>query len=203
LLKSPRDDVDARRPDDDLEEIIRRAAQGDASAIAALYDSTSRLVFGLIVHILGDRFAAEEVLLDVYTQVWCQASSYEQQRGTPLSWLMTMARTRAIDRMRSGKQYQQRKEPLDLAVHQKSGEVGPEEAAAISERRTLVRSALETLSPPQREVIELAYYSGLSHSEIAAHLGQPLGTVKTRARLGMMKLCEMLRPLGREQKARG
>src|SRR5207247_3406994 len=80
---------------------------------------------------------------------------------------------------------------------------GPEEAAAISERRTLVRSALETLSPPQREVIELAYYSGLSHSEIAAHLGQPLGTVKTRARLGMMKLCEMLRPLGREQKARG
>ena len=90
-----------------------------------------------------------------------------------------------------------------VAVHQKSGEVGPEEAAAISERRTLVRSALETLSPPQREVIELAYYSGLSHSEIAAHLGQPLGTVKTRARLGMMKLCEMLRPLGREQKARG
>ena len=107
------------------------------------------------MHILGDRFAAEEVLLDVYTQVWCQASSYEQQRGTPLSWLMTMARTRAIDRMRSGKQYQQRKEPLDLAVHQKSGEVGPEEAAAISERRTLVRSALETLSPPQREVIVL------------------------------------------------
>ena len=186
-----------------MEEIIRRAAQGDASAIAALYDSTSRLVFGLIVHILGDRFAAEEVLLDVYTQVWCQASSYEQQRGTPLSWLMTMARTRAIDRMRSSKQDLQRKEPLDLAVYQKSGEAGPEEATATSERRTLVRSALDALSPQQREVIELAYYSGLSHSEIAAHLGQPLGTVKTRARLGMMKLCEMLRPLGREQKARG
>ncbi len=202
MLKSPRDAVDSRKPDD-LEDFIRRAAQGDAPAIAALYDSTSRLVFGLIMRILGDRFAAEEVLLDVYTQVWRQASSYEEQRGTPLAWLMTMARTRAIDRMRSSKQDLQRKEPLDLAVYQKSGEAGPEEATAISERRTLVRSALDALSPQQREVIELAYYSGLSHSEIAAHLGQPLGTVKTRARLGMMKLGETLRPLGQEQKARG
>jgi len=201
-LKSPRDAVDSRKPDD-LEDFIRRAAKGDAPAIAALYDSTSRLVFGLIMRILGDRFAAEEVLLDVYTQVWRQASSYEEQRGTPLAWLMTMARTRAIDRMRSSKQDLQRKEPLDLAVYQKSGEAGPEEATAISERRTLVRSALDALSPQQREVIELAYYSGLSHSEIAAHLGHPLGTVKTRTRLGMMKLCEMLRPLGQEQKARG
>jgi len=202
LLKSPRDAVDSRKPDD-LEDFIRRAAKGDAPAIAALYDSTSRLVFGLIMRILGDRFAAEEVLLDVYTQVWRQASSYEEQRGTPLAWLMTMARTRAIDRMRSSKQDLQRKEPLDLAVYQKSGEAGPEEATAISERRTLVRSALDALSPQQREVIELAYYSGLSHSEIAAHLGQPLGTVNTRARLGMMKLGETLRPLGQEQKARG
>jgi len=169
-------------------------ADGDQSALATLYDSTSRLVFGLIVRIVVDRTIAEEVLLDVYTQVWRQASTYDTKRGAPLAWLMTIARTRAIDRLRSGRHEQQHKESLDAIGEITSNNASPETDTVNAERRELVRSALESLSPEQREVIELAYYSGLSHSEIALKLGQPLGTVKTRTRLGMMKLRDMLSP---------
>src|SRR6185369_17259993 len=158
-------------------------------------DTTSRMVFGLIVRIIGDRETAEEVLLDVFTQVWRQASSYDTNRGAPLAWLMTIARSRAIDRLRSGKHDQQNKEPLDSIGDVSAKSASPEEDTVNSERQRLVRSALDTLSPEQREVIELAYFSGLSHSEIALKLGQPLGTVKTRTRLGMIKLRDMLRPI--------
>ncbi|HET9530496.1 MAG TPA: sigma-70 family RNA polymerase sigma factor [Blastocatellia bacterium] len=170
-------------------------AEGDQSALTTLYDSTSRLVFGLILRILGDRATAEEVLLDVYTQVWRQAALYDRSRGAPLAWLMTIARSRAIDRLRSGKHDQQNKEPIENFTDLASSTLSPEEATATSERQRLVRAALDTLSPEQRQVIELAYYSGLSHSEIALQLGQPLGTVKTRTRLGMMKLREALKPI--------
>jgi RNA polymerase sigma-70 factor (ECF subfamily) len=170
-------------------------SRGDQSALAGLYDETNRLVFGLVVRILTDRSAAEEVLLDVYTQVWRQAALYEKRRGTPLGWLMTIARSRAIDRLRSGRLEQQVSQPLDSVGEATAATMSPEENTAQSERAKIVRSALLSLSPEQREVIELAYYAGLSHSEIAARLGQPLGTVKTRTRLGMMKLRELLRPL--------
>jgi len=170
-------------------------ADGDQSALTALYDSTSRLVFGLILRVVTDRSIAEEVLLDVYTQVWRQASTYDARRGAPLAWLMTIARTRGIDRLRSGKHEHQNKESLDAIGEAAASTASPEADSVMAERRRLVRSALDTLSAEQREVIELAYYSGLSHSEIALRLGQPLGTVKTRTRLGMMKLRDMLRPL--------
>jgi RNA polymerase sigma-70 factor (ECF subfamily) len=160
-----------------------------------LYDSTSRLVFALILRIVGDRATAEEVVLDVYTQVWRQAASYDSKRGAPLAWIMTIARTRAIDRLRSSRHDLQNKEPLDSIGEARSVSASPEENTVLSERRSLVRSALDLLSAEQREVIELAYYSGLSHSEIALKLNQPLGTVKTRTRLGMMKLRDTLRPM--------
>jgi len=108
---------------------------------------------------------------------------------------MTIARSRAIDRIRSGRYDQKNKEPLDSIGEATSTGASPEEATVSAERRKLVRSALDSLSPEQREVIELAYYGGLSHSEIALKLGQPLGTVKTRTRLGMIKLRDMLRPV--------
>jgi RNA polymerase sigma-70 factor (ECF subfamily) len=142
-----------------------------------------------------DRSTAEEVLLDVYTQVWRQAASYDIKRGAPLAWMMTIARTRGIDRLRSGRHEQQHKESLDAIGEVTASDDSPETDTVTAERRQLVRSALESLSAEQREVIELAYYSGLSHSEIALKLGQPLGTVKTRTRLGMMKLRDMLRPM--------
>jgi RNA polymerase sigma-70 factor (ECF subfamily) len=194
MLGSPQS-PELRTRDADWTSLIKQMAAGDQSALATLYDTTSRLVFGLVLRILTDRATAEEVLLDIYTQVWRQAGAYDNTRGAPLAWLMTIARSRAIDRLRSGRNEQQSKEPLDSVGELSATTESPEEATAISERRTLVRSALESLSPEQREVIELAYYSGLSHSEIAARLGQPLGTVKTRTRLGMIKLREVLRPL--------
>ena len=194
-MGSPQDSVDVSHRNQDLVALIRRVASGEQSAVTAVYDATNRLVFGLILRIVADRATAEEVLLDVYTQVWRQASTYDTSRGVPLAWIMTIARSRAIDRVRSGKQDHQRREPLDAIGEVRATGINPEEASVYSERQRLVRSALNTLSPEQREVIELAYYSGLSHSEIALKLGQPLGTVKTRTRLGMIKLRDMLRPI--------
>lgn len=175
--------------------LIGRVAAGEQSALTAVYDATNRLVFGLILRIVVDRATAEEVSLDVYTQVWRQAANYDTSRGVPLAWIMTIARSRAIDRVRAGRYDQQNKEPLDSIGEVSANSISPEEASVYSERQRLVRTALNTLSPEQREVIELAYYSGLSHSEIALKLGQPLGTVKTRTRLGMIKLRDMLRPI--------
>ena len=189
------DTAEMRERDHDLISLVQRIATGDQAALAALYDATSRLVYGLVLRVLGDPSSAEEVLLDVYTQVWRQATSYDTNRGAPLAWLTTIARSRAIDRLRSGWQDQQRKESLDTLGDAPAGAASPEDATVASERQRFVRAALNSLTPEQREVIELAYYSGLSHSEIAAKLNQPLGTVKTRTRLGMMKLREALGPM--------
>lgn len=174
---------------------IEQIAAGDQTALAQFYDVTNRLAFGLVLRILGDRSTAEEVLLDVYTQVWRQAGNYSRERGTPLAWLMTIARTRALDRLRAGRQEAQRKESLEVVADARSFAADPEETTASNEHQRLVRRALASLPTEQRQIIELAYFSGLSHSEIAAHLGQPLGTVKTRTRLGMMKLKELLAPM--------
>ena len=189
------DTAETRARDQDLIALVQQIATGDQSALAKLYDNTNRLVYGLVLRVLGDMSSAEEVLLDVYTQVWRQAANYDASRGAPLAWLTTIARSRAIDRLRSGWQDQRRKESLDVLGAAPADGDNPEEMTVASERQRFVREALNTLSPEQREVIELAYYSGLSHSEIAAKLNQPLGTVKTRTRLGMMKLREALAPL--------
>jgi RNA polymerase sigma-70 factor (ECF subfamily) len=174
--------------------LIKSVADGDQHALSTLYDATSRLLYGLVLRIVSDVGAAEEVLLDVYTQVWRRAADYNEGRGSPLAWLTTIARSRAIDRLRAGRN-DQRNDPLDLTVQTATTE-NLEEAMAVREMQTKVRAALATLSADQRQVIELAYYSGLSHSEIAAELKQPLGTVKTRTRLGMLKLREVLTATG-------
>ena len=173
--------------------LIGRAAAGDQHAVSELYDATSRMVYGLVLRILGDEATAEEVLLDVYMQVWRQASAYDAGRGGPLAWLATIARSRAIDRLRAGRQESQRARSLETVSQQSTGE-DLEEAAYVTELRGVVRQALGAISAEQREALELAYYGGLSHSEIAERLGQPLGTIKTRIRLGMMKLRELLKP---------
>lgn len=193
-MGSPQDSRQLDPRNQDWAALIKRVADGDQFALTTLYDSTSRLVFGLIMRVVTDRSVAEEVLLDVYTQVWRQASTYDSKRGAPLAWLMTIARTRGIDRLRSGKYEHQNRESLDAVGEFSSSSASPEDDSVTAERRKLVRSALDSLTPEQREVIELAYYLGLSHSEIALRLGQPLGTIKTRTRLGMMKLRDVLGP---------
>ncbi len=185
------------RPPTDSEslqaQMIKGVAEGDDQALASLYDATSRTLYGLLLRILADHSSAEEVLLDVYAQVWRQAESYSAERGRPLAWLTTIARSRAIDRLRRGRQEQQLTVPLEEATRAARGD-SVEDGVLAGEVGAVVRAALDALAPEQRDVIELAYYGGMSHSEIAAARKLPLGTVKTRTRLGMMRLREMLKP---------
>jgi RNA polymerase sigma-70 factor, ECF subfamily len=190
----PQTPIETTTGGNELADLIKGVAAQDQRAMADLYDATRRLIYGLVLRIVADPSVAEEVLIDVYMQAWRQADRYDQQRGAPLAWLTTIARSRALDRIRSGLYEQRHREPLEAASHQ-AVTTGADEAACASETKREVRRALDALSPEQREVIALAYYGGLSHSEIALELAQPLGTVKTRTRLGMMKLRETLGPL--------
>ena len=180
--------------DQEWAQLIALTAQGDQTALATFYDRTSPQVFGLVLKILNNREAAEEVTLDVYTQVWRRAHTYDRIRGAPGAWLMILARTRAIDRFRAGAAEHGRIESLDAARFFASDEDSPEQDVAGQERRRYVRQAFGYPDEEQRQAIALAYFFGLSQSEIAENLQIPLGTVKTRIRLGMMKLREALAP---------
>jgi RNA polymerase sigma-70 factor (ECF subfamily) len=173
------------------EALLRQIAGGDQQALGNFYDTTIPQVYGLALRILGNRAAAEEVTLDVYTQVWRQAVNYNAQRGTPATWLSMLTRSRALDRLRTSRQEEQR-----LAAFEKAGAPAPtatpEESSLVVERRRLVQAALTALPTEQREVLELAYFSGLSHGEIAVQLRLPPGTIKTRLRLGLTKLRVLL-----------
>ena len=182
----------ASRSQPDLNLLILRVAAGDQLAMTSLYDTSSRVLYGLLLRILNEHAVAEEVLLDVYVQVWRQAGSYDEVRGSPMAWMLTIARSRAIDRLRSGRQELLLRDSFEGLEENARSEIDVEESAAIAEVQVRVRDALETLPAEQREVIELAYYGGFSHSEIALQLEQPLGTVKTRIRLGITKLRDIL-----------
>ncbi len=181
-----------RSPEEGLEDLVRRTATEDASALAALYDATCSRVHGLALRIVRDAGAAEEVTLDVYLQAWRDAPRFDATRGNALAWLLTIARSRAIDRLRSMGRARSTTVPLDAAAFVAASGPGPDEDAAQSQRRERIQRAMARLSPEQREAITIAYFSGMSHSEIAAALGQPLGTIKTRIRLGMIRLREIL-----------
>ena len=174
--------------------LIAQTAQGDQAALATLYDRSSPHVYGLIYKILDNCEAAEEVTLDVYTQVWRQAYTYDETRGSPGGWLMTLARTRAIDRYRAGAAERGRTESLDAVEFFVSDGDTPEQDLAGGEQRRYVQQALALLTAEQREAIGLAYFYGLSQSEISDKLNVPLGTVKTRMGLGMIKLRDALAP---------
>ena len=174
--------------------LIARTGHGEEDAFAALYDATAPVVHGLVLRILGDRAAAEEVTGDVYLQVWRQAVRYDAARGTPVAWLLMLARSRAVDRLRAGAVRAGEREPLRAAEALPSTRPGPDEDAALAQRRARVSAALAGLPAEQRAPIELAYWAGMSHSEIADALAVPLGTVKTRIRIGMTRLREALGP---------
>lgn len=169
-------------------------AAGDQAAMAELYDQTNALVYGLALRILADPSAAEDVMIEVYTQLWRQAATYDPARGSPSAWLLTLTRSRAIDARRARGRDLAR-EPLEAAGDPASEMPGPEALTAAGERHRFVHGALAGLSAELRQLIELAYFAGMSHGEIAAALGQPLGTVKTRIRSAMMQLRERLAPL--------
>ena len=173
------------------EEIVRRVAEGDQAAIAELYDRYRQVVFGLALRVLRDRGEAEEVHLDTFLQVWRTASRYDPGRGSVSAWLMTLTRSRAIDRLRARPRPAMATEDLGAAAAD-AGAPGPEEAMEQVLRQRRVTRALSALSEPQQRAIALAYYRGLSHAEIAATLGVPLGTIKTRIRGGLRALRDSL-----------
>jgi len=172
--------------------LIRRIAGGDEHALAALYDRWAQPVYALVVQVLRDRDEAEDVVEETFWQVWQRASSYDVSRGAIHTWLLTIARSRALDRLRA----KQRRKGESLTTRgdalQVFAESDPERDAEGGERRTIVIAAMRELPEDQRRTLELAYFGGLSQSEIADYLRQPLGTVKTRMRLGMQKLRERL-----------
>ena len=170
---------------------VQGLATGDAGALASLYDESCSLVYGIALRILRNEADAEEITSDVYSQVWRCASTFDSSRGSVNAWLTTVARTRSIDRLRS-RARSSRVERLDSVFDLASSSDTPEQASWLGQQRTKVREALRSLSAEQRQVIELAYFSGMSHSELAIAVGQPLGTVKTRIRLAMTKLRERL-----------
>lgn len=182
------------RDESGWQEWIASVAAGDQAALARFYDATADLVHGLVLRIVRDPGAAEEVTLDVYQQVWRRAASYDAERGRPSTWLLTIARSRAIDRLRATARERGRE-----ALQDHPGLVDPAEDPGLGaegeERRRHVLAALATLPPDQRRAIELAFFEGLTHVEVAERLGEPLGTVKTRIRTGMIRLRDALRPL--------
>ena len=171
---------------------LARMAQGDGDAVAELYDRHARPIYSLALRILGDTTEAEDVVQDVFSQAWRQAARYNASRGAVGAWLLTLARSRAIDRLRA-----RRSRPVgatdDRAVGQVVDAAPPVDSQVLSsEHVARVRAALDELPMLQRAAIELAYFEGLTHAEIAARLEQPLGTVKTRIRLAMLKLRDAL-----------
>jgi len=174
--------------------LIARTAQGDEAALGAFYDKTGSQVYGLAFRVLNDSTMAEEVTMDVYMQVWKQAGKFDQSRGHPLVWLTVLTRSRAVDRLRVGKKDREVREPLEGVSEEQGTDDNPEQSSFYLEQSQIVRQALASLPVEQREVIELAYFGGLSQSEMAVKIGQPIGTVKTRVRLGMIKLKNVLGP---------
>lgn len=177
--------------------LMARVVKGDQQAFSQLYDHSSMLLYSMAVRMLGSREDAAELLQEVYLEVWRKVVRYDVSRGTPIAWLITLTRSRAIDRLRArgARARQQAGEPLDGSSASQVADRHPDplESHADQELRSLVSGALADLPQAQQQAIELAYYDGLSHAEIAARLNQPLGTVKTRIKLGMSKLRDSLR----------
>jgi RNA polymerase sigma-70 factor (ECF subfamily) len=170
--------------------VISRIADGDESALAVLYDRWAQTVYSVVVQLLKDADAAEDVVEETFWQAWQRASSYDVSRGTVRTWLLTIGRSRALDRLRSRKRNREDiSDDLSLVRDPRSD---PSQLVEGAERRQLVYSALTELPADQRRTLELAYFRGLSQSEIAEFLGEPLGTIKTRMRLGMQKMRDKL-----------
>jgi RNA polymerase sigma-70 factor, ECF subfamily len=179
------DDLPQERAPSDAD-LIRRVARHDANAFEVLYRRFARPVFGLALRRLGDRMRAEDAVQETFAAVWRSARTYKPDRGPGAPWLYAVARNAIVDRARN------RSEPPGEAPDAPSSELGPDERAEASYVSWRVHRALEELAPNERDVIELAYYGGLSQSEVADFLNIPLGTVKTRTRAGLGHLADLL-----------
>jgi RNA polymerase sigma-70 factor (ECF subfamily) len=175
---------------EDIDLLERIANDLDRRALAELYDRYARSIYALAWKSLGSVEESEEVVLDVFAQVWRSAKTFDPQRGKPMAWLFNIARSRVLDRLRKRQRQGKITEAIATAteIDFPTSSVDPFEDVEIAERRDLIRRALSTLPHEQRQAIEMAYYQGWSHQEIASATGISLGTIKTRIRLGLNKL---------------
>lgn len=173
---------------------MKQIQNGSADALGHLYDEASPLVFSVAFKILANRADAEEVTLDVFTQVWKNPSSWDVARGSATAWLVLMARSRALDRLRWLKSRSGPAEvPEIILAALPSPEHNAETVAEAKQQQARIQGALAQLTPEQKQALELAFYSGLTHQELSEQLGEPLGTVKSRIRTAMIKLKESLK----------
>ncbi len=185
-------------------ELVRRMGASEEHALGILYNRWAPLVYSLVIHLLEDSGEAEDVVEETFWQAWRQASRYDRSRGAVSTWLITIARSRALDRARGRRRMKeesltQLRESDAASVTRASADASnPHEDAEAADRRGAVIRALGTLPEEQREALQLAYFSGLSQTEIAGKTGQPLGTVKTRTRLAMEKMRAQLTMLREE-----
>jgi len=168
---------------------LRDIARGDANSLARLYDECAATLLGLALRMMKNKPDAEEIILDVFEQVWRTAHSFDPARGSVWRWLTLLVRSRSVDRLRTVAFKRDRdrlsiSDDWDLVSH----EPLPDRTTIFNEERTLIKTALQRLPGEQRQAVELAFFSGLTHVEIASELGVPLGTIKTRIRAAMEKL---------------
>lgn len=199
ILMSPLQTALGRAPSKDVE-LLARIAAGDERALGELYDSTSALAFSLAMALLRDAADAEEAVGDAFAQIWRNARDFNESRGSLQAWVTTVVRSRALDRLRA----RRRTERVVLGaseiapdLHQTTEDSAPtpDVATESAEQGKQVAAAIAALTPAQQEALRLAYFEGLSQSEIAERLREPLGTVKTRMRTALIKLRDMLAPM--------
>ena len=176
----------ANLPDDSIY-LLQQVAGGDREAFGRFYDRYATLAFTFALRLLGSPSDAEDLLQEIFLQVWRQAQSYNPERGTPEAWLIMMTRSRALDKLRS-----RRRRAITVVTPDEPARVEQvaqvERPTQAAEAKLTLQGGLAKLPGPQRVVLELAYFDGMTQTEIAAHLGEPLGTVKTRMRMGLERL---------------
>ncbi len=171
----------------DLGELLRSAARGDEQAFASLYDATAARAYGLALRVVRDPAQAEEVTQEAFLEIWRTATRFDPARGSAVSWMLTIAHRKAVDRVRSAEASSRR----DSTYHQQNHPVAHDataEAAQASLEAHRVRAALANLTAVQRQALELAYFGGYTHTEVASMLDLPVGTAKTRIRDGLIRL---------------
>jgi RNA polymerase sigma-70 factor, ECF subfamily len=175
-------------------ELLHRVVSGDGDALTCLFDQHSHVALGLLVRMLGGHAEAEEVLQETFLQVWMQADRYDEERSSPRGWILMLARSRALDRLR-GRAARRRREEEVASEGARHSLLHPEatERLESAEQRSRIGSALGQLPPEQRHCIELAFFEGLTQTQIAERLKVPLGTIKSRILLGMNKLRQALK----------
>jgi RNA polymerase sigma-70 factor (ECF subfamily) len=176
-------------------QLALRLQARDGAALSELYDRFGRIVYSLALRIVKVPGDAEEVTQEVFLYAWEKAGLFDTSRGGLVTWLGTLARSRSIDRLRQQKSQERRKEAVARDPVGGRPAASPDLEASLNERSALIRSALSGLPADQREAIEIAYFEGLSQSEIAARLKTPLGTIKTRIRQGMIRLKSAIGPV--------